>query len=307
MQVFNSLSVPIVKDRPVVLTVGNFDGVHRGHLALIHQARELSRDQKRKLALVTFENHPLSLLRPDQPVYLLCTLTHKLRLFEQAGVDIVILLKFTKELSQKTAEEFLRDVYNAIPFSEILLGHDATIGRNKQGDHKEIRKIADQLGIKVDSIPPYRLEEQILSSSIIRKVIQNGDLVQAQAMLGRPFSIYAPIVPGQAKGKTIGFPTANIEVRGLCLPPLGVYAVQVVYQDRVLNAVANLGVAPTLRQDPTPLLEVHLLDHSMELYGKYVEIVFREYIRAERKFSTVQDLQKQIKEDIQRARTILHG
>lgn len=291
--------------KPVVLTIGNFDGVHLGHLAVLKRVREVAQHAHCPCVAFTFENHPSTVLRPNQPVSLLCTPAHKLRLLEQAQVDRVISAKFTTEFAQHTAQEFLTQMQVDVPFSHLILGHDALLGKDRKGNRQQVEAITKALHVSVEYLDPFQIEGITVSSSYIRTLIQQGNFTRAAQFLGRPFSIYAPVISGGAKGKAIGFPTANIEVTGLCLPPLGVYAVRLIYQNKSLDAVANLGMAPTVRHDNKPLLEIHILDQSLDLYGQFVEVVFFQYIRSEQKFPSLQHLQAQIQHDVTSARHIL--
>lgn len=305
MRIFYSLEESPKSQTPVVLTVGNFDGVHRGHLKLLDQAKYLAVQQKRSLAAITFINHPLEVLRPNTPIALLCTLAHKIRLLSATGIDLLIMIPFTQQFSQLSAEDFLENVSKYIPFSDLILGHDATLGKAKSGDRKQIEKIEKKLSFKSHYIEPYVYQNQVVSSSVIRSLVQKGNIQEASQYLGRPYSIYAPVIEGRTHGKQLGFPTANIDVTNLCLPPLGVYAVEVIYQNQRIKGVANLGYAPTMRSDRVVLLEVHLLDWEKDLYHQQIEVIFKEFIRPEQKFSDSELLRKQIVFDLHRARQIL--
>lgn len=292
--------------KPIVMTIGNFDGVHLGHLAVLKRLREVAKQQQSSCAALTFENHPSTVLRPNQPVSLLCTAQHKQHLLKQAHVDQVIVVKFTTEFAQQTAQEFLQHLYSQYPLSHLIFGYDTVLGKNRSGNRQQVEAIAKQLKVSVEYLEPFQVDGTIVSSSYIRTLIQQGNFSRAAQFLGRPFSIYAPVITGGARGKAIGFPTANIDVTGLCLPPLGVYAVQLIHHNKPMNAVANLGMAPTVRSDNKPLLEIHLLDHSIDLYGQQVEVVFFQYLRSEQKFPSIQHLQAQIQQDVANARSFLN-
>ena len=305
MKIAYALPTPPLQAASQVLTIGNFDGVHIGHQSILKKTIQLAAESRRESAVLSFSNHPSTILRPSQAVRSLCTLAHKLHLLEAAGIDQLYLIPFTKEFSTLSAEEFLKNLHAKNPFSHLVLGYDAVIGKDKQGDRATVESLADQIGFKVVYLPEYKIEGQTVSSSLIRRTIQNGDLKSAAKLLGRPYSIYAQVQKGAGRGKDLGIHTANIPVEGLCILPLGVYAVQLVHSEFSYPAVANLGIAPTFRTHSSPLLEVHIWDHSLELYGQYVEVIFHEYIRPEKKFETAQMLKEQIHEDIFAAQRIL--
>jgi riboflavin kinase/FMN adenylyltransferase len=283
---------------PLVLTIGNFDGMHRGHRAVLNRARNLA-GQEGQLLVLTFRNHPSEVLRPYQPVRLLCTLPHKLQLLQQFGVDDIVLLPFTRYLAQHSAASFIEHVRQFIPFSHLILGHDATLGRDRQGDRPTMIGLGMEWGFHVHYLEEYRYEGKPVSSTRIRELLQQGNLIQVEALLNRPYSIYAPVSSGGGKGKQLGFPTANLDVSGLCLPPFGVYAVEVMHQSKCLQGIANLGIAPTIREDNKPVLEVHIFESERDWLGQYLEVIFKEFIRPEQKFHNVEELRQQIQKDIE--------
>lgn len=305
MRVIHSLS-ELNSSGPVILTIGNFDGVHIGHVAVLSHAKKFATAEQLPLAVLTFENHPSEVLRPDKRVPMLCTLSHKVKLLEEAGIDILIMLPFTKELSQLAAEDFLRNVYAAVPFAHLVLGHDATLGKDRQGNKKQIQAFSQHLNFHVHYIEPLHYKGHIVSSSVIRGLIQKNEFDHAAALLGRSYSVYGPVISGNAKGADLGFRTANIDVSSLCLPSFGVYAVHVKSQEGLFKGVANLGIAPTVRDHTKPLLEVHLLDYQENLYGQHIEVIFQQYIRPEKKFSSFALLQEQIAKDVAIAASILN-
>jgi riboflavin kinase/FMN adenylyltransferase len=288
---------------PIVLTIGNFDGMHRGHRAVLKRAQELA-NKDGEIIVLTFRNHPSEVLRPDQPTPLLSTLPHKLHLLQQQGVNRVLLLSFTRYLAQHSAASFIEHIRQFIPFSYLVLGHDATLGRDRQGNRALMQELGEQWGFQVFYQEEYRFEGQPVSSTRVRDALQKGDLKQVEQLLERPYSIYAPVSKGEGKGKHIGFPTANINVSGLCLPPYGVYAVEVFKNSITIQGVANIGIAPTIRQNATPILEVHLFDDEQDLYGHYLEVTFKQFIRSEQSFNSIEELREQIKRDIEIAKQV---
>lgn len=291
--------------KPVVISIGNFDGLHLGHSQVLEKAREHAKRENSSLTVLTFSNHPVEVLHPEQSVPLLCSLSHKKKLFEKFGVDDLILLPFTKEFAQQSARDFLSLLHRHIPFSHLILGHDATIGRGKEGDRDCIKELANEFHFIVEYVEPFSLEGEVISSRKIRGFIQQGNLSLAERLLGRRYSVYGRVIEGRTHGKLLGFPTANLDVTNLCLPPFGVYAVQVLHENRMLQGVANLGIAPTIRTDRIPILEVHLLDWEGNLYHQSIEVIFLSFIRSEMKFQNVDQLKEQITADIHAAKALI--
>ncbi len=283
---------------PVVLTIGNFDGVHLGHLAVLQKAQAIALRTEAHQVVITFSNHPSEVLRPEDPTLLLCTLPHKIALLEANHIDHLMLLPFTRYLAHHSAASFVERVRQFIPFSHLILGHDATLGRDRQGNRSVMQSLAEAWGFEVHYLEEYRYEGLPVSSTQIRQLVQKGEFDQAEILLGRPYSIYSTISTGLGKGRQIGFPTANIPVKGLCLPPLGVYVVEVNKEGEIYQGIANLGVAPTIREDGVPLLEVHILAENVELSASPIEVIFLKFIRPERKFESVEALREQIGQDV---------
>lgn len=272
------------------LTIGNFDGVHLGHRAILDRAQE----RGGSVVVYTFSNHPAEVLR-SLSIPKLSTLPHRMKLLKEAGVETTYLTPFTLPFSRQTAREFLTDLHRSTPFSHLVLGYDAVIGCDRVSD---LAPLGKELGFSVEYLDPAKIDGQIVSSSTIRAAIQNGELEWASRLLGRPYSILATVEQGAGKGGVLGFPTANLAVQELALPPFGVYAVEALFEGEYFPAIANLGKAPTLHQDRPPLLEVHLIGREQHLYGKELEVVFRRFLRPERKFENVQDLKEQIRCDL---------
>lgn len=291
-------------EKPIVLTLGFFDGVHLGHQKVFSKVNEYKNKIKGQSVVITFENHPSTILRPDKPTELLCTLDHRLQLISKQNIDVLILLKFTREFSEQTAETFLQKLHNKIPFSHFVLGYDATLGKNRHGNPETIAQLQQALSFSLDYIPEFKLNGEPISSSHIRSFVKAGDLKNVARLLGRKYSIYANVIQGQGIGTKMGYPTANLLVDGLCTPPYGVYAVQVVYGDSKINGVANLGIAPTVKRE-APQLEVFLFDYYNDLRGKAIEVILYEYLRPEERFANLEALKSQITEDVKRAKQIL--
>lgn len=296
--------VPLIQ-QPVVLSIGNFDGVHLGHQTLIHRMKQLREQEQGKTALVTFNNHPSEILRPYHKAALLTSSEHKVALLQKFGIDYVLLLTFDQDFAKQTADQFLQRLRDAIPFRHLVLGYDAKLGKERQGDKEELERMGRLLGFTVEIVPPFLIHGKPVSSTEIRKALQTDDLKTVAAMLGRKYSILATVKAGSGHGKTLGYPTANCDVQGLALPSLGVYAVSILFQGQKFYGVANLGFAPTLQTKHEPLLEVYVFDQNISLYGKTIEVVFEEFIRQEIRFPSAQELKQQIAQDVEAAVRIL--
>lgn len=274
----------------LALTIGNFDGVHLGHQALLRRLKQACE----KRCVVTFSTHP-SVVLHQSPISYLTTLSHRLSLFEKMGIDETFLIPFSKEFSKLDSKTFLTTLKNNIPFTHLILGHDAVIGHDRNHD---LYDLSHALNFTLEYLEPVQIDGKIVSSSEIRKCIQLGNLEQAGIFLGRPYSIFASVGAGQGKGKKLGFHTANLPVEELALPPFGVYAVEVKLHQEKLPAVANLGHAPTLHMNRPPCLEVHLIDEQRNLYGEELEVFFLKYLRQEKRFENPEALKLQIEKDI---------
>lgn len=275
MKIIYNLTEPIDATAPVILTIGNFDGVHHGHQLVLNRVLQIAHAERRKSAVITFSNHPSEVLRPGQPVRRLCTIPHKIRLLEQAGIDILIMPPFTKEFSQQTAGEFLQRVRAVLPFSHLILGYDATIGRDKEGDRMQVQQLAEMLKFQLEYLESWMSEGIPVSSTAIRAAIQKGDLAHAEKLLGRKYSIYGPAIRSPKRKSPQGYSTIQIDVTGLCLPPEGDYVVSGIVGGRVLEGTATLGVASATDNKPT--LEIVLFATDESLYDQLeagIEVVF---------------------------------
>lgn len=282
----------------IALTIGNFDGVHLGHQALLKRLKE----KGKKTIVVTFSNHPSEILR-EKSVKLIITLKHRLKLLQV--VDAVIVKEFTRELSCLSAYDFLKGLKEEISFSTLILGKEARLGRNREAGCLEIDQIANKLGFEFEPFAPYCEGGTICSSSVIRKCLSEGNLQVVSSFLGRPFSLLSQVQPGDGLGRLIGFKTINLPIDSLVLPPLGVYIVAIKHQGLIYKGVANLGYAPTLKNMPHPLLEVHILDNDKSFEGE-IEVIFHKFLREERKFLSLKELKNQIALDIEQTKNFIN-
>jgi riboflavin kinase / FMN adenylyltransferase len=292
----------LAEARPVV-SVGSFDGVHLGHQYLLAELVEWARRENAPAVVVTFRKHPREVMLNIE-IPSLNTPEHKLRLLAKAGIDAVIMLDFDERLQQLTAGEFMRDcIRDAVGARAMLVGFNNRIGKDGEGTFDMLREIGREVGIEVREGERVEVSGEAMSSSAIRRHVANGDFLWARKMLGRPYSIVGTVIAGDRRGRTIGFPTANIPLKGLAFPPLGVYGVRVkVAGDWHLGA-ANIGTRPTVDPDRRePLLEVHVLDFSGDLYGREIDVEFLFHVREERRFEGLEALKAQLARDVEEVR-----
>ncbi|HJQ10723.1 MAG TPA: bifunctional riboflavin kinase/FAD synthetase [Gemmatimonadaceae bacterium] len=291
-----------------VVTVGTFDGMHRGHRDVVERLVRRAQGLGVASVLVTFEPHPLEIVNPSAAPLLLTLHDEKLEVLAETGLDYVAVLPFTPALAAYSAEDFVELVLRrCFRLRELLIGYDHGFGRQRAGNVSVLQTLGDRDGFKVDVVQPVSTAEGLsVSSTSIRRAIAGGDLVRAAEALGRPYSVSGKVVPGSQRGRTIGFPTINLgppRPRKL-LPPEGVYAVRVQTPSGPFGGMMNLGPRPTFGDTATSL-EVHLFDNSGDLYGDYVRIDFVARLRETRKFASVEQLTKQLAHDERDARNAL--
>lgn len=294
-----------------VVAVGVFDGVHLGHQRLLHELLEMSSVLHGLPTVVTFNNHPDQVLRGEAPPQLI-SVPHRLRLLRRAGVQRLVLLDFEPRLQNMTPREFATDVLlGCLHTRGLLLGYDSALGKDRAGTPDCFRQLGAELGFEVRVGARFELDGTPVSSTKIRQAIASGDLTLANRFLGRFPGAMGTVVPGDARGRRLGFPTANVVPQPCALPPNGVYAVDAILDGQTFPAVANLGVRPTFaggqRGADTRSLEVHLLDFHGDLYGRELEVSFRRFLRPERRFPDAAALRAQIAEDIAAARQALRA
>ncbi len=290
------------------LTIGNFDGVHLGHQALIHGLRERARAQNGQTVVLTFWPHPRVVLGQVSEAFLLTTREEKQRQLEMAGADIVLTLQFDQKLAELGAEEFLEQLDVSLKPAGMLVGPEFRLGKNRQADFAWIRSFCNSKGIVCETFAPFKLGEKIVSSNIIRASLIEGQVEKAAELLGRPFSLVGVIEHGKQIGRKLGFPTANITPEPLqLLPHFGVYATRVLLGDQVLMGVTNVGVRPTFEADAAPNVETLILDFDDRIYHQTIRIEFIKFLRPELRFEKVEDLIKQIEDDENQTRRIFQN
>jgi riboflavin kinase / FMN adenylyltransferase len=255
---------------------------------------------------VTFDPHPVRVLRPAKAPRLLTSTRHKVKLIEKLGVDAVLLLEFTLEFAKTPPEIFVEKLVRAANrLGQICVGQEWTFGANRSGSIRLLEELAPKLGFEVASVPPVLIGDHVVSSTLIRSAVECGDLESAAKYLGRDFTILGTVTEGRQLGRRLGFPTANLRAHNELFPPNGVYAAKAWFRENQYGGVVNIGVRPTIENETGErILELHLFDFDRQIYGEDVEVAFLGYLRPEQKFSGVDELQAQIRRDAQTARRI---
>lgn len=289
------------------LTIGVFDGVHRGHQTLIRNLTAGAHADGAPAVVLTFDPHPAAVLRPEQAPPTLTTPEERGALFAALGVDYVITHPFNHQVAALSAKDFLSRLKQHLGFQQFWVGHDFAMGHNREGDIPRLRELSAELGFQLHVVAPVSLDERPVSSSRIRALLAQGEVQQAAEMLGRPYQLIGEVIEGAGRGRTIGVPTANLAIPpNRALPARGVYACRAWVGDSRVEAVTNIGYRPTFDNGPAhPSVETHLLDFSGDLYGQVIRLEFLSRLREERKFPHINALVQQIQNDIVQAREIL--
>jgi len=291
-------------------TIGVFDGVHRGHSAVLRRAVREARRLNVKSAAITFDPHPLSVLRPHPKVPRIMSLEHRLRLIAKHGIDVALVVKFSRAFSGMTAEDFVKNIiirkFNA---RSVIVGEKFSFGPGASASEATLKSLGDKSGFSVLVVKPLKADGSIISSSRIRTLIQHGDISMAARCLGRPVSVFGTVISGARLARELGYPTANIDPHHEVIPPIGVYAVIALYNKRMYGGILNIGVKPTFfdpgaRKEPT--IEAHIFNFKKHIYGKTIEILFIKKIRDEQKFKDPDELIRRIHSDEAIARKILN-
>ena len=289
------------------VTIGSFDGVHLGHQAIIRQMVAGAHSSGACAVVVTFYPHPALVLRGIQAPYYLTTPEEKSELLEQLGVDIQITMHFDRHLASLTAEEFMQKLHDHLGVTQLWVGEDFALGHNRQGTVPVLKEIGGWMGYIVKTIDPILIDGQIVSSSLIRSLISQGKIAQANRLLGRRYSISGEVVHGDGRGHGLGIPTANLELKpNMLVPTNGVYATWSWLEGKRYASVTSIGLRPTFEDTPpVPRAEPHLLDFHQNIYGKLLKLDFIDFIRPEERFSSINLLLAQIEQDILKTREIL--
>jgi len=306
MKILHSISDLESLPGPLFLAIGVFDGVHRGHQAVISTSARHAHAADGTPVVVTFDPHPAKVLRPNDAPHLLTARQHKIDLIRGLGVGHLLVIEFNKEFAATPPDEFVRQLLaHSKPLREICVGHEWAFGRNRSGNLALLKQLGTQLGFDVVGIPPVMVNGNVVSSTAIRTAITEGDFDKAEEMLGRPYSIVGTVVGGDSLGKKLGFPTANLSAHSEQFPPDGVYFAEAWLDGVLHHGVVNLGIRPTMARDkPHRTLEIHLLNFNQEIYGQEIELRFLQYLRPEKKFPNIDALVRQIEMDVNQARKL---
>lgn len=300
--------------RRAIVTIGNFDGIHLGHQAILKTVVDRANDLDGQAVVYTFDPHPRKILRPEKAPALLNTLEQKLELLEQAGVDVVVVEPFTEEFARTGADEFVSILHERIRPLEVYVGYDFHFGRDRKGSMRMLTEIGPRLGFSVTIIPEVTVDDGDVNSTRIRQLLAEGDAERAARMLGRPFTIRGCVVRGEERGRRLGFPTANVEPENEVLPAPGVYAGHLRLldagdppPDTRMPSVINVGRRPTFGDGRGIVVEAHAIDGTGDFYGRRVEVSFSLWLRAERRFPDADALRAQIEQDVATGRCRLEA
>jgi len=288
--------------RHPVLALGNFDGLHRGHVKIVERIQRGAGERGGTSVVLTFDPHPPRILRPDKAPALLMTKAQKIEALARAGIQGVAVVRFTREMSQWEPETFVRAVLvEWLHVAEVWVGADFLFGRDRSGNFTLLKSLGAQYGFRAEKIDPIRYKDFVVSSTRIRRLVAEGRVDEAGALLGHHYAIDGVVVEGAKRGRDIGFPTANLATENDLLPPHGVYATTVSLDGTVYPSVTNIGQRPTFGDQKATTVESHLIGRSMDLYGKTLRLAFVQRLRDERKFPDIETLQDQIAADVRRA------
>ena len=288
--------------RPTVLTLGVFDGLHLGHQLIMGTVVERARETGAVPTVITFDPHPRAVLHPESAPPLLQTLDQKVEGFGVLGIQQTIVIRFDEAFSQIRAEDFLRDVVkDRLHAKEVYLGRGFAFGHNREGNIELLRRVSAELGFFADEVPEVQFRNQRVSSSKVRKLLLEGRVNLVRRLLGRPYGVEGRVEHGAERGATLGFPTANLRPQNRVIPRNGVYVTGTLIDGQWRRSLTNIGVRPTFTADTEPSVETFVINWSGDLYGDVVRVRFLHRLRDERKFGSLEELKAQIEKDIERA------
>lgn len=305
MLVVNDASEISGKLPRVVLTIGNFDGVHRGHQALMQRLIDRAREIDGTSVVFTFQPHPLKVMAPEKCPPLINLPDQKIAFLGELDLDVMINRAFSKDFAIQSPRDFVELVlYQHLHPVEIYVGSDFRFGKAREGNVEYLSKLGDELGYKVSRVEPIRHKNVVVSSTLIRELIMEGSVEEAQEFLGRTYAISGVVVEGDARGRELGFPTANVQTPNEIIPRKGVYAVKVNCKGKIFKGITNVGLRPTFQKDSLTI-EVFIFDFNDDLYGQTITVEFIARLRDEKTFSGPEELVAQIEKDVARARSFL--
>jgi riboflavin kinase/FMN adenylyltransferase len=300
MRIYRNIE-EIERRKKSVLTVGTFDGLHLGHQSILDQIKKIAAEKNLFSTIVTFDPHPRKVLGNPHggDINLLTTTREKLKIFQEANIDQVLVIPFSKEFAAFSSREFVEQILvEKLAADSIVIGHDHHFGRNREGGFRLLEELGLQFDFSVYQVPEYRQNGELVSSSLIRGLLEAGNVEKTAEYMGRSYTITGTVIKGHGRGIDIGFPTANIEVddKDKLIPARGVYAVDVMLDGRRFTGMMNIGTRPTFDFDSLTL-EVHIFNFTAYIYGKALEVLFKKFIRPEKKFSGIEALRFQLQKD----------
>lgn len=291
----------LTREKNSVVTVGTFDGVHRAHQEIVREVVHRAKMKEGRSVVVTFDPHPKEVVGEfAEPIQLLTTIDERAELLDALQVDVLFVIEFTKEFSRQTAREFFeRYLINGTGVSEVVVGYDHKFGTKRQASTEALVRMGEEFDFSVFSFHPYTVNGEVVSSTVVRRALMKGDVERANAFLGRAYSMRGTVVPGDGRGRTIGYPTANVEPEWSkkLIPANGVYLVGVQVNEREYFGMMNIGVRPTVTDGTRHVMEVYMFDFSGDLYGKRLRVSFLRKLRDELKFASLQELITQLGKD----------
>jgi len=291
--------------KDTLLTIGVFDGVHLGHKYLISQLKEHARQQNLLAGVVTFRQHPQEVLSPQTKLPFLTDLDERTNLLKNEGVDTIITLSFTSEFAQLSAREFVSLLQKHLRMRGMVIGPDFALGQNREGNANTLRTLGQEMNFSITVVPPIVINDEVASSTAIRKALANGDMKKVHQLIGRPFSLRGRVIAGAGRGVKLGFRTTNLDIDPeQALPADGVYVTWAYVDDKAYQSMTNIGRRPTFGNNERNV-EVLILNYNSDLYGRELKIDIIERLRDEKKFDTIEQLKKQIAEDVNQGRAIL--
>ncbi|MBC7554374.1 MAG: bifunctional riboflavin kinase/FAD synthetase [Taibaiella sp.] len=308
MAVYHNLhSLPRFHD--AVLTVGTFDGVHKGHKAILNEVAAHAAAAGGESVLITFDPHPRKLLFPHQPLGIITPLAQKLQLIQEAGIAHVVVIPFTREFANCSVKDYIEKILvNLIHPKSIVLGYDHRFGHDRLGNIDTLKHYAQKHNYELIEIPAQLIDEAAVSSTRIRKAIKDGRMEEVAHMLGRQYPVKGTVVHGRKLGRTIGYPTVNLEPLDAeqIIPAMGIYAIQAIHNAQLYNGMLSIGFNPTVTDKKELKIEANLFDFDQEIYGDEIEIAFVKKLRDERKFDSLESLRRQLHADKQDSLKVLH-
>lgn len=302
MRIIENTNIPTEIIEPLVLTIGNFDGVHIGHRALLQKVVDEAERLNAVPAAITFVPHPLKVLLHNPEIKLLTSAQHKVKLIEQSGIELLIRLKFDETLARTPARDFVMNyLCKDLRIRTLVVGHDYTLGHKKEGNLGFLQDIGRRAGFDMIEVAPVDVDDRLVSSTNIRECLLNGDIAMANKMLGRDYSITGDVTQCAGRGRSLGFPTANLIGIETLLPQNGVYIIEAEIDGNVFHSVANIGHHPTF-YTKTTTVEVYVIDREIDLQGKRIGVYFLKRLRPEHRYASREDLIKQICSDVETAR-----